>query len=95
MSTYHLQARLFIGPMRQPARDEVRTAQSDSWAELHTVADQLVATGFTVWIFDHGAPNPIPNASDYRLLTRLVPTPPAARPATPPTSARPTTTRRR
>lgn len=88
MSTYHLQARLLIGPPHQPVRDELRSADSDDWEELSAVADQLVATGFTVWLFDHGHRTPIPTASDYRLITCLRPKPAASRVAAPSTTRR-------
>ncbi len=86
MSTYHLQARLLTGPLHPPTRNELRTAESDNWDELSTIADQLVADGFTVWLFDHGTRTTISGASDYRLITHLRPKPSAPQVKVPATS---------
>ena len=71
MSTYHLQARLLVGPLSRPERDETRTSAGDDLDELLAVSRALSAQGFTVWIYDHGHPAPLPGASDYRTVVHL------------------------
>ncbi|OLT13644.1 hypothetical protein BJF78_21695 [Pseudonocardia sp. CNS-139] len=77
MSAFHLEARLFVGPLSAPERDEWRHAGADSWAEAERWVEQQVAAGFTVWVYDHGRPSPIPSASDLRLVAHARPGHPA------------------
>ena len=74
MSRYHLQARAFEGPLAQPARDEVRLAESRDRPHLEAMGRALVDDGFTVWIFEHGERS-LPGCSDLRMVLTLHPEP--------------------
>ena len=82
MSAYHLRARLIVGPLRSPTRDEARDVESDDRSELARLATTLRSEGFTVWIFRHGVA-PVPGASDLTVDERLDPLPPAPADARP------------
>lgn len=73
MSTYHLHARLFEGPLAAPRRDERRVSETDSRTEADAWARAQVAEGFTVWIYDHGRVPGIAGASDFRTVAHLQP----------------------
>jgi hypothetical protein len=68
VSRYHLHARALEGPLQAPRRDEVRVAAADDPDEAETWARRRVAEGFTVWVYDHGHPNRVSGACDYRLI---------------------------
>lgn len=74
MSTYHLHARILVGTVAAPERDEVRLSEADSWDDAQGWAREQLAAGFTVWIYDHGHVTPIAGASDYRTVAHLRPT---------------------
>jgi len=73
MSLFHLHARLLEGSLENLRRDELQITDSDDWNEINDLARELVAHGFTVWIYDHGHKTPLPGASDYRVVARLHP----------------------
>ncbi len=68
MSTYHLKARIMVGPPAALERDEVRLHETDSWDDAQTWFRQQLADGFTVWIYDHGHVPLVHGASDYRAI---------------------------
>ena len=79
MSVYHLHARLVEGPLEKLVRNELRSAESDDKHEIMLRARELVARGFTVWIYEHGNAPRLPTASDLTVVAHLHPQPPASR----------------
>ncbi|MGH3570113.1 MAG: hypothetical protein ACRDRH_29725 [Pseudonocardia sp.] len=79
MSVYHLHARLIEGPLEKLVRNELRSAESDDKQEIMLRARELVARGFTVWIYEHGDRPRLPTASDLTVIAHLHPEPPATR----------------
>ncbi len=73
MSVFHLHARLFEGPLSKPERNELQSAENDDWDDIRALAGELLARGFTVWIYDHGKQSPLPGAGDYRVVAHLRP----------------------
>jgi hypothetical protein len=73
VSVFHLHARLVEGPLGAFTRDESRAATADSWPAAVASAERLRESGFTVWIYEHGTPSPIPTASDLHVVARLSP----------------------
>lgn len=53
MSTYHLHARLFEGPLDDPSRNELQSRESDDFDEVLELARVLVDAGFCVWVYTH------------------------------------------
>lgn len=53
MSVYHLHARLFEGPLNDPARNELQSRESDSMPAVVELAEELAARGFAVWVYEH------------------------------------------
>ncbi len=78
MSTYHLHARLLVGPIQAPLRDEARVSGADTLAEAQQWSRERVAEGFTVWIYDHGHVATVPGASDLRRIAFTRPSTPYA-----------------
>lgn len=79
MSVYHLHARLIEGPLAKLERNELRNAESDDKQEIMLRATELVARGFTVWIYEHGDAPRLPTASDLTVVAHLQPEPQARR----------------
>lgn len=73
MSTFHIHARLIEGSLRNPERDELRVAEADEWDQIIGLARELVAQGFTVWIYGHGGSKRYTVVSDYRSIATLRP----------------------
>ena len=73
MSAFHLHARLVEGSLGAFSRDETRASTTDSWSAARIEAEELRDAGFTVWIEEHGSPDPFPTGSDLRLVQCLVP----------------------
>lgn len=73
MSTFHLHARLFAGTLNAPTRNELQSEESDEYAEIAAIAEQLAGAGFTVWIYEHG-PTPMANGEGaYRVIAQWQP----------------------
>ncbi|MGI9003112.1 MAG: hypothetical protein ACR2GH_15885 [Pseudonocardia sp.] len=68
MSTYHLKARILVGPLSARERDEVRLHETDNWEYAQTWLRKQLADGFTAWIYDHGHVPRVHGASDYRVI---------------------------
>jgi hypothetical protein len=68
VSAFHLHARLVEGALGTFTRNESRAETADTWAAATAVADDLCRRGFTVWIYEHGAPSPLLTASDLRVV---------------------------
>jgi hypothetical protein len=68
MSRYHLQARLFVGPLAKPRRDDWRDCATNDPEAAEGWARQAWDDGFTVWVYNHGRKDPLPFASDWHLI---------------------------
>jgi len=80
VSTYHLHARIMVGPPSALERNEARRDETDSWEYAQTWFREQLAEGFTVWIYDHGHVPIVAGASDYRVIAHERPattTPPS------------------
>lgn len=58
MARYYLHARLFVGTLDAPTRNELRAAESDDRAELETLAVELRAAGWRVWLYERRPAQP-------------------------------------
>lgn len=73
MSTYHLHARRFEGPLSDPTRNELQTTESDSFTDVMDAGLALVEGGFTVPIFEHGPKRLSDREGPYRLVKEMKP----------------------
>lgn len=73
VSIYHLEARLFVGPLAAPLRDEWRVHATDDPRAAERWACEQFTEGFTVWVYDHSHPDPLPLASDLHLIAYATP----------------------
>lgn len=66
---FHLHARLFVGPLYLPERNELQSGESDDCEEIMTLAKELVTRGFAVWVYNHDSVAQLPNGEgQYRLI---------------------------
>lgn len=69
MSRYHLHARLFTGSLAAPVANELQSRESDDRDEVLALAQELVARGLAVWLYEHAhGPGPNGHLAPYRVI---------------------------
>ena len=69
MSRFHVHARLFVGTLDAPQRNELQSRESDDLAEITALAEELSARGFAVWLYAHDhATGPNGHRAPYRVI---------------------------
>lgn len=74
MSSYHLHARMFVGSLVAPTRNELQTDESDDLDEVVRLAEHMVDEGFAVWVYEHvHGVGPNGRHAPYRLVAEWAP----------------------